>query len=216
MILAPLLAVGLGAAAPDPVSVERAFAADARKLGQWTAFRSYAAPNAVMFVPQQVEADRYLRGRADPPSPLSWQPVVSFQSCDGSLAIDQGPWQDSGSRLGRFTTVWLRAETSAGRRWMWVYDGGETLTRPLARAARAVGRRASCTALPANVPDADSREQGFLPPPDAPMPTAQAHHSADYSLRYAYWSDASGRRTFRAWLWKGRAWQLIIDQKIAA
>ena len=34
------------------IDAERAFAADAQKMGQWTAFRNYAADDAVMFVSQ--------------------------------------------------------------------------------------------------------------------------------------------------------------------
>jgi hypothetical protein len=55
MILASLLLAA--AAAPlTAVEAERAFAADAQKQGQWTAFRKWAAPDAVMWTPQAVWA----------------------------------------------------------------------------------------------------------------------------------------------------------------
>ena len=49
MILALLLAAAAPIAPTSALDVERAFAADAQRLGQWTAFRKYAAPDALMF-----------------------------------------------------------------------------------------------------------------------------------------------------------------------
>ena len=39
---------------PTAVDAERAFARDAQRIGQWTAFRKYADQDAVMFTPQAV------------------------------------------------------------------------------------------------------------------------------------------------------------------
>ena len=52
----PMIAAFLLASAPvtTAIDVERAFAADAQKIGQWTAFRKYADQDAVMFTPQAV------------------------------------------------------------------------------------------------------------------------------------------------------------------
>ena len=52
----------LAAAEPamTAVDAERAFVADAQKLGQWTAFRKWSAPDAIMFVPRQVNAHVFL------------------------------------------------------------------------------------------------------------------------------------------------------------
>ena len=60
MIIA-LLVVAAAPAAPPPkpapmsaIDAERAFAADAQKIGQWTAFRKWSTPDALMFTPQPV------------------------------------------------------------------------------------------------------------------------------------------------------------------
>ena len=49
-------AIAQGSPARSAVEAERAFARDAQRLGQWTAFRKYADLDAVMFNPQAVWA----------------------------------------------------------------------------------------------------------------------------------------------------------------
>ena len=44
------------ASAPTAIDAERAFAADAQRIGQWTAFRKYAEATAVVFTPQAAWA----------------------------------------------------------------------------------------------------------------------------------------------------------------
>ena len=60
MIFALLLA---SAAFPTAVDAERAFARDSQRIGQWTAFRQYADRDAVMFTPQAVWAQNFLKDR---------------------------------------------------------------------------------------------------------------------------------------------------------
>lgn len=54
-MLGSLLAV-LAATTPTAIDAERAFGAEARQQGQWTASRHYAHPDAVMFTPQATWA----------------------------------------------------------------------------------------------------------------------------------------------------------------
>ena len=67
----------LAAALSTAVDAERAFAADAQKIGQWTAFRKYAESSAVMFDPQAVWAHELLEGAKDPPRSIQWWPARS-------------------------------------------------------------------------------------------------------------------------------------------
>src|SRR5439155_20468053 len=118
MIAALLLAAAPVATAID---AEIALARDAKRIGQWTAFRKWADRDAVMFTPQAVWARTFLKGRKDPPKSISWRPTQSFVSCDGRTAVNTGPWFTQDSRIaGYFTTVWQRTP----RGWRWVYDGG--------------------------------------------------------------------------------------------
>src|SRR3982751_557399 len=117
MIAALLLASSTPATAID---AEVAFARDARRIGQWTAFRKWADRDAVVFTPQAAWAQKAFPAK-DPPKAITWRPVHSFVSCDGRTAVNTGPWFGlDGKRGGFFTTVWQRT----GAKWRWVYDGG--------------------------------------------------------------------------------------------
>ena len=59
MIAALLLAVRTRRRPPSTPSV--AFARDAKRIGQWTAFRKWADRDAVMFTPQAVWARNFLK-----------------------------------------------------------------------------------------------------------------------------------------------------------
>ena len=72
MIVALLLAAF---SMPSAIDAERAFAADAQRLGQWTAFRKYADRDAVMFTPQAVWARDFLKGRQNTPKAGRWWPA---------------------------------------------------------------------------------------------------------------------------------------------
>lgn len=112
------------------LDAERAFAADARTLGQWTAFRKWAAPDATMFVPQPVNAQAWLKDRKDPPRAIDWWPTAAWMSCDGTLAADTGGWRQPDGSVGYFSTVWQR---QADGGWKWVLDHGDVLAKPRTR-----------------------------------------------------------------------------------
>jgi hypothetical protein len=208
------------AAAPAPgtvrnaIEAEYAFAADAQRVGQWTAFDKWAAPGAIMFVPQLVNARRWLEGKKDPPHSVEWTPRESYQSCDGKTAINLGPWHRADGSIGYFTTVWqYENELADGPQWMWVYDGGDRLTRPMAARAKPKIRRASCHGIPATIPH--SWPVSTLPPVDYPDPLEAAEHARDRSLRFEYRVDKVGNRHFTAWLWNGRKFEQVIDQSVS-
>ena len=115
MITAFLLATA--AAVPTAVDAERAFSADAQRIGQWTAFRKYADEDAVMFTPQAVWARDFLKGRKDPPQSVRWWPTRSFVSCDGRTAVNTGGAVWPGNRRSSFTTVWQRTDRGGSLRF---------------------------------------------------------------------------------------------------
>jgi hypothetical protein len=90
------------------VAAEVALGQLSRRKGQWKAFRETAAEDAVLFVPQPVDAQQWLKRQAEPASPMTWQPQDVFVSCDGSLAVASGPWRKAGGAEGTFTAVWQR------------------------------------------------------------------------------------------------------------
>jgi hypothetical protein len=214
-----ILALLLTAADPAPkdaIEAERAFAADAQKLGQWTAFRKYAGSSAVMFVPKAVNAQEWLRDRKDPPRSVRWQAAQSFQSCDGLTAINVGPWQGAGGSFGYFTTVWIYEDgLKAGPKWQWVYDGGDALKKPMRAPAKPSVRTAACKRIPGDT-DPSRWAIPSVPSPDTPQAQAAKLHSRDKSLRYDYQVDAAGNRKFTAWLWNGRMFEKILEQTVTA
>jgi hypothetical protein len=202
----------LAAAAPTAVDAERAFAAHARKVGQWTAFRDYAEPTAVMFDPQAVWAQEFLKGRKDPPRSVEWWPARSFTSCDRNLAVNTGPWRN-GTRNGYFTTVWTRQKNGG---WKWSVDGGDTLEKPIARPFRPAVRRASCAGL--NRLRQAYREETQSTARMAGKPPADAGQgrSSDGTLTWSWTVAKDGARHFQAKQWNGRDYRVVLDQHVAA
>ena len=209
-----MLSLLISAAIVTAVDAERAFAADAKRIGQWTAFRKYADDSAVMFTPQAVWAQEFLKTLKDPPKAISWGPTDSWVSCDGRTAINRG-WGTSPDRKshGYFTTVWVRR---ANGKWTWDYDGGDNLAQPMAVPKRPRVVRAACggkTKLPK-----EYREEVKPTARIAGKPPADAGQgrSADGTLIYEWRVAASGERRFEGKLWNGRDYRTVLDQHIPA
>jgi hypothetical protein len=211
MIIAALLL----AAAPvaTAVDAEKAFSADAQKIGMWTAFRKYADRDAVMFTPQAVWVQQFLKDRKDPPKSINWRPAHSFVSCDGRTAVNTGPWfTPDGKRGGFFTTVWQRTEG----KWHWVYDGGGPLddsakTPPM----KPQTHRATCAGKAPGAP--------IIPPP--PLTSKQARttpndngrgQSADKTLGWDWRVDKNGGRKFRVYQWNGARYAQVLFNDVPA
>lgn len=197
----------LAAAEPamTAIDAERAFAADAQKLGQWTAFRKWAAPEAIMFAPGQVNAPEFLKDRADPPVPVFWWPGRSYVSCDGTVAVNTGPWvRQWGKSVGYFTTVWQR-QSDGG--WKWVLDHGDGLEAARAEGGDIEPMRADCPSLP--VPPVPQREV------DAANKYGGGS-SKDGTLNWGWTVLPDGSRNFFAMLWDGREHKAVIHDKVAA
>lgn len=188
---------------PDPSSVfaaEIAFNRLARDKGQWTAFRETAAEDAVMFVPQRVLAKQWLKGRADPPKPVSWTPSFIHVSCDGNLAASTGNWQRPDGTVGYFTTIWRRDKRGA---WKWVLDHGDTLTAPRPAPEFLVGKVATCKRGGKGPDGAGAKGQAAVPP-------------ADESLLWNAEVAADGGRRVTVRVWNGASYDVVIDDKVAA
>ena|SRR6478609_3803358 len=209
-----MIAAFLLATAPvtSAISVERAFAADAQKIGQWTAFRKYADQDAVMFAPQAVWVRDYLANRRDPPKSVRWAPSHSFVSCDGRTAVNTGPWWAAdGVHHGYFTTVWQRG----ARGWRWVYDGGDGMTGPPPKAPPIKVHPSACSTKAPGPP--------IIPPP--PLTPKQARttpedsgrgESADMTLGWDWKVEKDGARKFRVYQWTGRSYAQVLYNDVPA
>jgi hypothetical protein len=193
----------LAAAVPDAIATERAYSAAAQREGQWTAFRRYAADDAVIFVPQPVAASEFLKDRKDPPIPVQWWPAEGYVSCDGRVAVNSGPWVRSAQKtVGYFTTVWVR---QADESWKWAVDAGTALTQPRRIPEKVVARRASCVGRPTAARAA----------PATDIARSASGSSPDRTLQWAWRYDSKGNAALDAWLWDGKRMRAVISDRIA-
>ena len=202
----------IAAASMTAVDAEKAFARDAQRVGQWTAFRKYADDTAVMFVPQAIWAQEFLAGRKDPPKAVNWAASASWVSCDGRTAINRGPAVWPNGSTNHFTTVWVREPAG----WQWTYDGGDDEAAPKVLPKKARVEKASCAGR--DRIRAEYREEVKPTARIAGKPPADAGQgrSADGTLIYEWKVAASGERHFQAKLWNGRDYRTVLDQKVAA
>ncbi|HET9459517.1 MAG TPA: hypothetical protein VFO51_06010 [Sphingomicrobium sp.] len=206
MIAFALLAAAVAAAEPaapmTALDSERAFAADAHKLGQWGAFRKWAADDATMFVPQPVNAQQWLKERKEPPVAVFWWPGRSYVSCDGTFAVNTGPWvRQWGKSVGYFTTVWKR---QADGGWKWVYDAGDSLGNLRAEGGDIGQKVASCDGRPTTLAEA---------PPTQGAATGSGT-SPDGTLRWSWIVMPDGARAFRAFLWNGSSYDQVVADAV--
>ena len=213
-MIGPALSLAATAALAGPVDAERAFAAMAQTHGQWTAFRAFASAQGVMFVPQTVLAQEWLRDRKDPPVPVMWWPGRSWISCDGSVAVNSGSWLRAGGRsAGYFTTVWARQQDGS---WKWLLDHGDALDKPRAVGDRVKIRRASCNAAKPEKPGwmvlrMDSPTDKIGVQADQLDGTAQ-----DGSLRWKATVLPDRSRRVTAEIWNGSRYETVLEDKVSA
>ncbi|MGY4395259.1 ketosteroid isomerase-like protein [Sphingomonas sp. UYAg733] len=201
MLFAMLLAAAAPAPAVTAIDAERAFAAVAQTGGQWTAFRRYATDDAMMFVPQPIRAQEFLKDRKDPPKAINWWPTESYVSCDGSLAINTGGWSRPDGAVGYFSTVWVKQPDG---NWKWIVDGGGGLEKPRPAPAQPKVVRAHC---------GKNLDRTITVARDAKASNGQ---SADDTLAWQWVVATDGRRLFEARLWNGKKFVTVIADNIAA
>ncbi|MCX9145877.1 hypothetical protein [Erythrobacter sp. WG] len=214
------LARAPGAAQPSTiVAAELAFSRAARERGQWTAFREFAAPGAMLHGGSGPFAILpWLATQTDPPQAVQWSPRVVVMSCDGSLAVSKGRFRNPDGTVGNFATVW---ERQANGDYRYIFDaGGDDNPQPPPRerieegdiivtAIDAVqGLIASCPR--AGVPVA--------PPPALPIGadgTEGGGLSRDGTLRWRWQHKADGTRFIAAdYFYEGR-WTTPLEQSLA-
>ncbi len=193
------LALLLAMQGPSAVDAERAFNRMAQTQGQWAAFRATATDDAVMFLPQPSNAQAFLKDRKEPAIAVQWWPAESYVACDGTTAVNTGPWVRPGGS-GYFTTVWRRQGDGG---WKWVYDAGDALARPRALPEQPKVRRAACRGKP-------------VPPPPPSGERTGGGASPDGTLIWRWDVEANGARRFVASLWTGRRYATVVEDRVAA
>ncbi len=202
------------------VSAELSFARLAQEKGQWTAFRETADKDAVMFMPDAVNAQTWLKKRADPPKALVWQPYRVFVSCDGSYALSTGPWTGPGGGGGTFNTIWRRQKNGG---YKWVVDFGSATQ--IARQDEVIidGKVADCRrarrpdGFEVNGLDDRRRTERNLPVTliANPPPLSGEGQSNDGSLRWR-WSKGDKESTFEVTMRAGEGDKVVVREVVPA
>jgi len=207
-----------GANSGEVVAAELAFARLAKEQGQWTAFAEYATRDAVMFVPEAVRAQSWLKGRKNPERTVEWQPYQVWSSCDGSVAVTKGPWTRPDGSVGYFTTIWQRQQKGE---YKWVLDQGDTLAQALEEPDLVQADIADCI-----------RQRSPAPPPPGgkpPKPPKRGEYrvapvaadglsgsSNDGSLSWSARVAPDKSRELRVHLRKGEAMEEVLTSLVAA
>ena len=193
----------LASPADGAIEAERAFASAAQTEGQWTAFRAFAAPNALMFVPRERNAHDFLEGRDDPISAVMWWPARSFVSCDGTTASNTGSWVRSRQgTVGYFTTVWQLQDDGS---WRWLLDHGNRLDVPRPVGEEPVVQQAACPSEPLPAP---AESQGSVDEDYG------VRHSPDGTLRWTWHVTSNGTRTVTIELFDGNGFETVLMDRI--
>ncbi len=195
-----------GQAQPSKVvAAELGFARMAQEQGQWTAFAEYATDEAVMFVPEPVNAKQWLKGRTNPPQSVEWQPHMVWMSCDGSLALSRGAWQQPNGSFGYFTTVWQRQKDGEYR---WVMDQGDALHQPLTEPEFIQTQVAKCDNF-------DAITAPVLSVPAGDGQWMKLGESSDRTLRWLVRVEPDGSRYVAMEYWNGSTFERPFAVSVA-
>ncbi len=189
------------------IAAELAFARLAQEKGQWSAFRATAASDAVMFVPQRVRAQDWLKGRADPATAVRWAPTAVWSSCDGSYAVTRGNWQ-SANASGGFVTVWQRQgdpkrAPRPGEKveYKWVLDMSVTTEHGTASSETIDAKVAACSMPPPRM------SEGMMPA----TPNDRVHgYASDGSLRWTSEVRPDFSRRIEVESWNGTRYETVL------
>lgn len=201
------------------IAAEIAFARLVREKGQWTAFRETAAPDAVMFAGDGalVLAQSWLKDRANPATPLTWQPHRVWASCDGSLVLSSGAWQKGAGSTGWYTTIWQRQPKGE---YKWVFDHGAPLDKPLEAPDMIGAVIAECPARrPAPPPAEPPRGKPAKPAKAPPIPfdpAAREGRSNDGTLTWKFTAEANGAHRLIVQLAQDGATREIRNERVEA
>ncbi|QFT76658.1 hypothetical protein [Erythrobacter sp. THAF29] len=210
-----------GAAQPSTVvATEIAFARVAKEKGQWTAFREFAAPGAMLHGRNGAfTAEAFLAQQSDPEKAVQWAPRTIVMSCDGALAVSLGRYQDPEGLVGNFVTVWERQSDNA---YKWVYDvGGPDTPQPPPRKEIEDGDIVvtaidAVQGLVATCPRAGEA----IPPPPADSSVGvraqDAKTSRDGTLRWRFEHRGEGEKFIAAEYFYNGQWVTAIEESLAS
>ncbi len=194
-----------------------AFAKMAREEGQWTAFREYAADDAVIHGRGGlVPAKPWLATQEDPEQAVAWGPNEVWSSCDGTLAATHGRFQEPEGLVGSYVSVW---ELQNDNSYKYTYDlGTPDDPQPVPQPREEIPEGAivvpGLTAVRGMVADCPAAGESAPLPPlkiyDAGV-ASDTTRSADGTLEWT-WVHAPGdlRRVEVTW-WRDGEWREAVS-----
>ncbi|MDN3646603.1 hypothetical protein QWY75_10375 [Pontixanthobacter aestiaquae] len=217
-----------GVAQPSKVvAAELALARAVQEDGQWTAFRAFAAPGAIIHSRKgPVLASTWLAGLKDPVEAVRRSPDTVWMSCDSTIAVSEGRFREPDSVVGSFVTVWQR---QPDRAYLWIYDvavrddpqpAPKAQEEPIGEDEILVTAMESIRGLVADCQRPGFERTDAKPAPPAltiPEGTRNAVTiSRDSTLRWRWEHPETGQRRFVAeYLTSGR-WQVALNQPLGA
>lgn len=186
------------------VAEDIGFARAVREDGQWTAFRRFAADDAVLFVPSMVRAADWLSGRPDPAAIVQWQPHRVVMACDGRTGVTTGALQQADGSTGYYTTVWQR-ENKRRAKWEWTLHHTDRTSVALAEPEFVRTQVGECRGGVPTVID--------NPTPD---PISIEGRSDDRTMVWRATVGADNSRDVSVDLWNGSSYDRVIDNHVVA
>ncbi|RIV83925.1 hypothetical protein [Aurantiacibacter zhengii] len=190
-----------------------AFAKMAREEGQWTAFREYAADDAVIHGQNGlIPAQPWLASMEDPEEAVAWAPNAVWSSCDGTLAATFGRFIEPEGMVGSYVSIW---ELQRDNSYRYTYDlGAPDDPQPAPRPEEDIPEGAivvpGLASIEGRVADC---AQAVPLSPDVTVPAGTASdttRSADGTLEWTWLHGADGTRTVVVnWLRDGD-WQEAV------
>ena len=210
-------------------AADRAFARAAQEVGLWSAYRSFAASDAQLHLPDGVTAAApWLAGRADPEQAPQWSPTAVWSSCDGSLAVSFGRYTDPDGTVGSYAATWAwqdlgrnaarDAMPSDAYRFTYKLRGPDN-PQPPPPAPRVDAATAGPDAIVvAAIGVIDGKvadcSRGAMPPApgvEASGTTGPLAISADRTLQWHWVHDTDGTRRLLVDYYREGRWQRALD-----
>lgn len=193
-----------------------AFARMARDEGQWTAFLEYAAPGAQLHGRNGlIAAQPWLAEQENPPVSVAWTPSDVWSSCDGTMAVSIGRFQEPEGIVGSYVTVW---EWQDGGGYKWVYDmGAPDNPQPAPRPELDIPDDAiivpGMTAINGRVADCPG-DQAFPLAPETEVAAgvdSRSRQSKDFTLQWRWEHHDDGTRRVVVEYLRSGQWEQVLD-----
>lgn len=207
----------------DVVAADIRFARAAREDGQWTAFKAYAGPDAMIHGRNgPILAAPWLAEQTDPAQSVQWTPTAVWLSCTGDTAVSVGTFRDAEAMWGQYVTVWQQQRDGS---YKWIYDMGATdpfLTERRNRELGAEPLEEGAIVVEAfddvRADVATCTDPSAMPAP-RPFQLATGSErgqtlSRDRSLVWRWVQEADGARSLVVEIVKGRDWEQALSFRV--